>query len=258
MIVLAVLAAISAWGDSQFRVRQMTRKDVPPGKGQCDIRLQVDDEVEVTVRGDTVFLRTLSGREARDDGSECNLPLPSREIRGFTFEVEDKRNEIRLAAAPDSRNDFTAVVHIHDTDAGYGRYHFRLSWSDSAGPVADPAHPSGNGFAWNNATHYGGRGGGTAVYDDADTRRLFDVSLDLDRGGHARVVLTGERGSSVVLSGMLIGREGDRLKIDAVTEDQRLHGTLYVSVQEGANMVGTLDMEATDGRQHLRVHWDRR
>jgi len=25
-------------------------------KGQCDIRLQVDDEVEVTLRGDTVFI----------------------------------------------------------------------------------------------------------------------------------------------------------------------------------------------------------
>jgi len=236
----------------------MTRTDVPSGKGQCDIRLQVDDEVEVSVRGDTVFLRTLSGREARDDGSECNLPLPRREIRGFTFEIEDRRNEIRLAEAPDGRNDFTAVVHIHDTDGGYGRYHFRLSWIDGAGPGSDPAHPPGDGFAWNNVTHYGGRGAGTAVYDDADARRLFEVSLDLDRAGHARVTLSGERGSTVVLNGMLIGREGDRLKIDAVTEDHRLHGTLYVTVQDGAKTVGSMEMEATDGRQHLRVHWDRR
>lgn len=236
----------------------MTRGDVPSGKGQCDIRLQVDDQVEVSVRGDTVSLRTLSGREARDDGSECNLALPNREIRGFTFEVKDRRNEIRLVQAPDARNNFTAVVRIHDTDGGYGRYHFRLSWIDGAGPGPDPAHPPGDGFVWNNVTHYGGRGAGTAVYDDADVRRLSEVGLDLDRTGHARVTLSGERGKTVVLNGMLIGREGDRLKIDAVTEDHRLHGTLYVSVQDGANTVGSMEMEATDGRQHLHVHWDRR
>jgi len=56
----------------------MTRNDVPFGKGQCDIRLQVDDEVEVTLRGDTVFIRTISGRDAFDDGSECNEPVPER------------------------------------------------------------------------------------------------------------------------------------------------------------------------------------
>jgi hypothetical protein len=258
VIVLAFLVSTSAWADSQFRARRMTRGDVPSGKGQCDIRLQVDDQVEVSVRGDTVSLRTLSGREARDDGSECNLPLPNREIRGFTFEIKDRRNEIRLVQEPDGRNGSTVVVLIHDTDGGYGRYHFRLSWIDGAGPGPDTAHPPGDGFTWNNATHYTGRGAGTAVYDDADARHLFDVSLDLDRTGHARVAIRGERGSTVVLNGMLIGREGDRLKIDAVTEDHRLHGTLYVSVQDGANTVGSMDMEATDGRQHLRVHWDRR
>ena len=39
----------------------MTRDDVPVGKGQCDIRLQVDGEVEVSVRGDRVDVRTIIG-----------------------------------------------------------------------------------------------------------------------------------------------------------------------------------------------------
>src|SRR5437870_3106921 len=90
------LMAAPAFADTQFRVRRMTRNDVPYGKGQCDIRLQVDGEVEVSVRGESVFVRTLSGRDARDDGSECNEPLPGRAPQGFGFEVRDSRGDIRL------------------------------------------------------------------------------------------------------------------------------------------------------------------
>ena len=90
--------ALPAMADTQFRARQMNRNDVPPGQGQCDIRLQVDGEVEVSVRGQTVFVRTISGREARDDGSECNAPLPEGNLRGFNFEVKDQRGYIAGAA----------------------------------------------------------------------------------------------------------------------------------------------------------------
>jgi hypothetical protein len=106
----------------------MTRDDVPRGKGQCDIRLQVDDQVEVSVRGDGVFVRTLSGQDARDDGSECNAPLPPEDLRGFNFEVKDSRGDIRLVEEPSRRNGGRALVRIRDSPGGFGRYHFRLSW----------------------------------------------------------------------------------------------------------------------------------
>ena len=66
--ILSLLATLPAVADTRFRIQRMTRNDVPLGKGQCDIRLQVDDQVEVNVRRDEVFVRTLSGRDARDDG----------------------------------------------------------------------------------------------------------------------------------------------------------------------------------------------
>ncbi len=100
MALLALCAALPALADTQFRIRRMTRNDVPPGKGQCDIRLQVDNEVEVSVRRDMVMIRTLSGHDPRDDGSECNAPLPDRNLEGFNFQVIDSRNEIRLVAEP--------------------------------------------------------------------------------------------------------------------------------------------------------------
>src|SRR5262249_46576204 len=75
LVLFTLAAALPALADSQFRIQRMTRTDVPPGKGQCDIRLQVDNEVEVSVRRDLVLIHTLAGQEARDDGSECNAPV---------------------------------------------------------------------------------------------------------------------------------------------------------------------------------------
>src|SRR6266700_5033947 len=84
--LVILFAVIPALADTRFQIRRMTRDDVPLGKGQCDIRLQVDNQVEVAVRGDLASIRTLSGRDARDDGSECNAPLPSRDLQDFHFE----------------------------------------------------------------------------------------------------------------------------------------------------------------------------
>jgi hypothetical protein len=130
--VVFLLAALPATADTRFQIRRMTRDDVPRGKGQCDVRLQVDDQVEVSVEGDRVFIRTLSGQDARDDGSECNAPLPP-EVRGFNFEVKDSRGDIKLVEEPSRRNGGRAVVRIRDAPGGFGRYHFRLSWDQFGG-----------------------------------------------------------------------------------------------------------------------------
>ena len=53
-LLLLFCAALPTWADTRFQARRMTRDDVPAGKGQCDIRLQVDKEVEVSLRGDQV------------------------------------------------------------------------------------------------------------------------------------------------------------------------------------------------------------
>src|SRR5512132_2446970 len=137
-LLLALAFWLPALADTQFRVRRTSRNDIPLGRGQCDIRLQVDNEVEVALRGDTVRIRTISGRDAYDDGnSECNMPLPDRPVSDFNFEVRDSRGEIRLIAEPSRRNNYTAVVLIRDGSGGQGRYHFRLTWD-----MRDPG-PSG-------------------------------------------------------------------------------------------------------------------
>jgi hypothetical protein len=270
--LLALCAALPAVADIRFQVRQMTRDDVPRGKGQCDIRLQVDDQVEVTVRGDTVSVRTISGREARDDGSECNAPLPRGPIAGFNFEVKDSRNEIRLTAPPDRRNDFAAVVYIRDSDGGYGRYDFRLSWDMIATSEMRPPDRHDDdrgrnfdrrdddrrdGFVWNNVLSFKGQGRGSAVYNDSDMRRLSGVSVDIDRGGHFQAVFRSDRGRPVVFTGMVVAREGGRLKADVASEDGRLRGPMFLVVDDRQN-ISNVTLEATDGRDRVRLNWDRR
>jgi hypothetical protein len=282
--LIALFATLPAVADTRFRIQKMARNDVPPGKGQCDIRLQVDDQVEVAVRRDEVSIRTISGRDARDDGSECNAPLPDRGIQAFNFEVKDSRNEIRMLAEPSPRNDFTTIVRIRDSDSGYGRYHFRLSWAlnadgDFRRPDGDrppdsprrdgdrpPDFPRGDGdrgrdggFAWNNAIHFSSPGRGGSTLSGVGSQRLLDATIDIDRGGRIQVTFRTDSGRPITFNGSVIGRDGDVLKADVAADDRmlRLRGPMYVSMDSRQNIY-RIALDATNGRDDLHVNWDRR
>jgi len=51
--------------------------------------------------------------------------------------------------------------------------------------------------------------------------------------------------------------EGGRLKADVMSEDRRLRGPMYISVDRSQN-VNSITLEATDGRDRLHLNWDRR
>jgi hypothetical protein len=132
------LGTMLAMADTRFRVGRVDRFDGPPGRGVCEIRLQVDDTVEVTLDGDDVSMRTLSGRDGRDDGSACTMPLPRREVAGFDFDVREKRGDIQLVEGPTRRNGGRVIVRIHDGPSGFGRYIFRISWALEGAPTPPP------------------------------------------------------------------------------------------------------------------------
>jgi hypothetical protein len=270
--LLAFGAALTA--DTQFRIRQMTRNDVPLGKGQCDIRLQIDGEAEVSVRGDMVYIRTISGRDGRDDGSECNQPLPPRNVDGFNFEVKDSRGDIRLLSDPSRRSDGQAIVRIRDSAGGEGRYHFRISWNMAGTPGFGDRGPGdrgpdrrrddfpderrGGGLAWNNTFHYGGQGRGTSSLSGYGSQRLFDTSVDIDRGGRLLVTFRTDSGRSLSFSGTVMNADRDTIRADVSTDDRaRLRGTMVLS-RDYRGEVSRISLDATDGRDHLRLDWDRR
>ena len=246
--------------DTQFQIRAMTRNDVPAGKGQCDIRLQVDNEAEVSVRGNMVFIHTIAGRDPRDDGSECNTPLPERDIAGFNFEVKDSRGEIRLVAGPSPRNRNTAVVYIHDTAGGEGRYHFRLSWAIGAGGGGDGRRDErrddrGAGpFRWDDEIMFRGEGRGSMFFGGGE-QRLFDANVSIDRRGSINVTFRMEGGRMATFNGNVTGRDGGRIRADV--EGMRARGQMFLSVDDRRN-INSITMEGGDGRDRVRLNWDRR
>lgn len=277
-ILLGAAFCLPALADTSFRVRRMNRNDVPLGRGQCDIRLQVDNEVEVSVRGDSVFIKTLAGRDAYDDGnSECNMPLPDRPVSDFNFEVKERRGDIRLIAEPSRRNDWTAVVMIRDSSGGQGRYHFRLSWDmRDPGPTAggggfgrpgfgddrpgfgnDRQGRGGPGFVWNNTIDFRGNGRGVVSMSGGFEQRLGDVVVDIDRGGRVLVTFRAERGREVSFRGQIVNREGGRLRADVASQDGRMRGPMYISVGDRDN-VNAITFDGGDGRDRMRLTWDRR
>jgi hypothetical protein len=295
LLALTLFATLPSAADTRFQIRKMTRDDVPLGKGQCDIRLEVDDQVEVAVHRDTVSVRRLSGQEARDDGSECNLPLPDRDLRDFNFEVIERRGEIALAEPPSPRNDFTALVRIRDSAGGFGRYHFRLSWAITATsefprrdgdrppdaprrdgdrppdaprrdgdrppefPRGDGDRGPGGGFAWNNVIHFSGPGRGGSTLSGYGSQRLSDATVDIDRGGRIQISFRTDTGRPITFSGTVIGRDGDVLKTDVAADDRmlRLRGPMYITLR-GREDILRITLDATNGRDSLRVSWDRR
>jgi hypothetical protein len=274
-IAVAVLAAIPASADSRFRITVMPRPELSPGKGQCDIRLEIDNEVRITIRRDQVLVHTVSGEDARDDGSDCSTPLPDRDVRDFTVQPVDNRSEMQILERPSARNDYAVVLRIVDEAPGFGRYHFRMSWDASPGPAPVPdkaprpqtetdrpnAPP---GFVWNNAVTYTGRGSGESLLNEGTGQRLAGVRVDIDLGGKIVVSFAPEQARGVrrpprplTFSGSVMTREGSRIRADMVTEDRRLHGTMTLSVDDSHN-VNSITMNATDGQDHLHLTWDRR
>jgi hypothetical protein len=114
VIAVAVLAAIPASADSRFRITIMPRPELSPGRVQCDIRLEIDNEVRITIRRDQVIVHTISGEDARDDGSDCSTPLPDRDVRDFTVQPVDNRSEMHILERPSGRNDYAVVLRIVD------------------------------------------------------------------------------------------------------------------------------------------------
>jgi len=105
--------------------------------------------------------------------------------------------------------------------------------------------------------HFRGEGRGVATMRDGFEQRLFNVNVDIDRGGHIVVVFRGERGRELTFSGNVVGREGGRWRADVVSDDRRMRGPLFMSVGD-RDEISSISLDAGDGRDRMRVTWDRR
>lgn len=260
-IALAVVSVVPACADSRFQIAIVPRTSLPAGRGECDIRVEIDNDVKITIRRGEVAVHNVSGEDARDNGSDCNVPLPAAYVRHFAVQPVDARSEIHVVERPSARNDYAVVLHIVDAAAGFGRYHFRLSWDADDRTASD--HPdSPEGFAWNNAITYKGRGAGESVLNDGAAQMLGEVRVDIDLGGKIMVSFTPEPRHShgarpVVFTGSVTARQSGSIRANMMTDDRRLSGAMSLSVDQ-KNNVDTIALSATNGQDRLTLHWDRR
>ena len=269
-------AALPALADTRFQIRRMTRNDVPFGKGQCDIRLQVDGEVELSVRGDMVYVRTLSGRDAQDAGSECNEPMP-RDPRNFGFDVRDRRGDIRLLSEPMPRNSGAAVVRIRDSAGGWGRYHFRLTWEiggrgpgsdrfdrlpggdnrgDRMPPGAGRIPDRGDGIGWSRRLYFTGQGDGLYTHDRFARERIYNVVVRIDPNGTVSVNFERERRGRLNFTGRVTRFIGDNeITAQVIGGDgDILRGSMIIYLT-GRDHVRAINMGGRDGRDSFEVRW---
>ena len=126
-LTLTSLAAAQGLSNIEFRPRFTSSLD--SREGSCKLRLRIDDEAQVTMRGDRVVVRTLRGAPARDVGSECTGPLPSSGIQDFDFEKTDGRGRAEVVERPDRRNNSRVVIAVRDENGGDDKYTLEFRWT---------------------------------------------------------------------------------------------------------------------------------
>jgi hypothetical protein len=130
MVCGALVLTGTAFGQSDYELhaRRMPGWDPRSREGRCTVHVWVDNRAEVRMRGDSIFVRTLEGSRARDEGSECSQPMPFSSVRDFQVRQIAGRNRVAVAEQPDRRNNFTATIVIEDPQGGGGSYAFEASW----------------------------------------------------------------------------------------------------------------------------------
>lgn len=134
---LVFASAGMAQVEIQLRVRQQPGWDPRAREGRCDVRVWVDHQAELRMRGDGIFVRTLEGARSYDEGSACSQPLPYNSVRDFQVHQTAGRNRVNLVQMPDRMNNYSALLSINDDQGGGDHYAFEVTWrSEEVAPNA--------------------------------------------------------------------------------------------------------------------------
>lgn len=248
------------------RVRLVPSAD---GLNACTLRITVDREAELLMRGDFLQLRTFNGDAAVDLGSECNVPL-GRGIIEFKWFKADGRGSVWLAEEPSARNGWRAVFGVRDDKPGTGDYTIEFKWRESIGQERKIVDAWGsdlrdsatfNEAPWTGAYRWSpvestGKGGlricGKArdsIVRVAATERGREI-LDL--------MLRGESGRQYWVRSRLVEWGDNRIEADLLEFDGApAEGRMKLFTAQDGNWVERVDL---DGRVHgdkLKVEFRR-
>lgn len=232
-----------------FTVRRANDWSQDRREGRCRIRVRIDDDSDVELRGDQVRIRVLRGRPGRDEGSECNAPLPtSGYIRNFRFRGMEGRGNPRLVQEPDRGNYYVAVVNVQDPKGGDEGYTFELTWEwDGSGSG------SGGGYPGRPPTRPNPPSGGGGIFDDPNSNSLQDMNTSIRGSG------TLEDGTGrYALTDLSVRIRGDQCQITLVTDRrQQLEMSGRMSRNTPRCIIDSSNRGRTSGNAYIRANGNR-
>jgi len=125
--------------DIQVRLGQQPGWDPRVREGRCEVRMWVDHNAELRIRGDAISIRTLEGAKSYDEGSRCSQPIPYNSIGDFQLRQTAGRSRVSLLQQPSRMNNFTALVSINDDQGGGDHYAFEVTWRSEGDRPNAPA-----------------------------------------------------------------------------------------------------------------------
>jgi hypothetical protein len=205
---LISLCALAQPGD---RV-EVRRAEFRPGGDElkCRIEVVVDGAAEVSIRGDSAELRTLSGQRAEWRRFICSQPMPMNPAE-FRFSGVDGRGRQTLIREPGRGG--PAVIRIEDPQGGREGYTFDIFWRGGAGGYGDhnpgryPDRSQGpqGGGQWNGQRgdefNYRGDGRGFLNRKNGPDIPVRDVVVSLNRDGRVVVEFEAKDFRRIVFGG---------------------------------------------------------
>lgn len=289
MKILAICLSVGAtvvFAQREFTMMRHAPNWNPAARdGFCEVRVVVDNQAEVGLRGERVFVRTLEGAPAHDAGTTCTAPLPRTGATNFRVRGMEGRGSAQLVEEPNAQNGYVAIIRIQDRQSGASEYRFRVDWhADRAtyfGPQDydrdwDPSRwsnrvqggaPPPQGGRWDRGwrTDRGNRTALNAVADGwgrihADGRpgdRISRLTVRTEVDGDAFITIEGERGPI-----RLVGRvqsQDDRSLGVSLREAIDRPADGYVSIHFDANgNVMNASIEGNWAREHFVGTFNRR
>lgn len=110
----------SRYGDDRYGYEE-------PTNGSLQWRGQVDDRVQLVVRGRQIQERTLSGARMAEGRAAFTSGLPTEPVRVSVRNLTG-RGDVRVVQQPTRQNGYTAIVEIYDPTRGAQEHRVQLIW----------------------------------------------------------------------------------------------------------------------------------
>ena len=98
-----------------------------PTNGSLQWRGQVDDRVQLVIRGRQIQERTLSGSQMSQGRADFTSGLPNEPVRVSVRNLTG-RGDVRVVQQPSRQNGYTAIVEIYDPTRGAQEHRVQLIW----------------------------------------------------------------------------------------------------------------------------------